>query len=229
MAKILLIEDDAVLAAHLKDALSKYKHHVDHVADGNDGLYWLTSQPYSVVIVDWNLPGIDGTEICKRYRQKGGTTPILMLTGRNTDSEIVVGLDAGADDYLPKPFTLDVLKARLRALLRRQPSIEPNRIVNGELELDLVTSEAFINGQLVKLTRKEYAILELLVKEEGKFLTVEAMLDRIWPSGTEVSPEVIRSHINRLKNRLAALSPTAAEMIKTSYGMGYRIQRPQSE
>ncbi len=114
MAKILLVEDDEVLAGHVKESLTgRYGHHVDHVIDGNDGLYWLTYESFALAILDWNLPGLAGTDICRQFRQSGGQTPILMLTGNDQDHHVIQGLDSGADDYLAKPFKMDVLRARM--------------------------------------------------------------------------------------------------------------------
>lgn len=225
MAKILLVEDDQGLASFVKTSLHGYGHEVDHIADGVEGLYWLTHESYSVAIIDWNLPNMEGPEICSKFRERGGQTPILMLTGKDKDSEVVKGLDSGADDYLAKPFKMDVLRARLRALLRRQPTTESNRIIVGEIEIDQLSSECYVGGTLIKLTRKEFSILELLMRETPKYFTSEEILRRVWPSSSEASPESIKSHIARMKARVAAVSPQAAEMVKSSYGLGYRIEK----
>lgn len=226
MAKILLIEDDVELAEHIRDSLTGFNHQVDHTSDGKDGLKKLTSLAYALAIVDWNLPSMEGSEICAQFRAQGGATPILMLTGKQDTADVVRGLESGADDYLTKPFAMNILRARLRALLRRQPDLVPNTLALGELELDSLTSEILIKGKPVKTTRIEFSILELLMQQSGRYISSEAILSRVWSSDTTVSPESVRCHITRLKKRLAAVSPSCADMIQSNYGRGYKIELP---
>lgn len=226
MAKVLLIEDDAVLSNVLRQSLLARLHEVDHVADGKTGLYWLENEHYAAAIIDWELPHLSGVEICRQYREKGGATPILMLTARGATRDKVAGLDAGADDYLAKPFELEELHARLRAMMRRKgkSEFESDRIVVGDLEIDTVNREVHIQGHRIQITRKEFGILELLARHANTTLSAETIVQRAWPSDSDTSPEVVRTHIARLRNKLRSQSEGAGELIKVIYGVGYKFE-----
>lgn len=224
MAKILLVEDNESLASMLKTALEGAKYEVDWVASGTEGLYWLQHEHYSVAILDWQLPGTTGIDICRTFRSQGGTTPILMLTGKDKTEDLVEGFDAGADDYIAKPFEMGELQARLKNLLRRNPSTHSDSLLVAGIELRPGSGEVLIGDKQVKLTRKEFNILELLMRNPGHPFTVDAIMQRVWPSDSDASPEGVRSHITRLRQRIAAASEENANTIEAVYGMGYRIK-----
>lgn len=224
MAKVLLVEDDQILAAFLCNSLSSRMHSVDHLTNGQEALYWLQNRQYEVAIIDWNIPGISGIELCKRFRDLGGRTPILLLTGKSGLKDKVTGLDAGADDYLAKPFELDELHARLRALARRKGEIRSNHLTIGDLELDKDNGEVTLCGEKVQITRREFMILELLAENPDQTFSSEAIVDRIWPCSSEISSEVVRCHITRLRQKLSRISESAKPSIKSVYGLGYRLE-----
>lgn len=222
MAKILLIEDDTQLARTLVEALSAYD--VDHVDDGSKGLAWLESCHYEGAIVDWQLPSMTGVELCKKFRQNGGTTPILMLTSKNRTSDQVSCLDSGADDYLSKPCDITVLLARVRALLRRAPNVKSEVITIGRLSLDTRQRVVSVDQHPLKLTKREYAIIELLIRAKGEPIHPSAILERVWPSDCDVSPESVRCHIARIRTQVGKLSQEAADSIQSIYGVGYLVK-----
>lgn len=221
--KILLVEDDITLAEMVVDWLVSKNNEVDHLTNGTEGLEWLTRQHYSLAILDWELPGLSGVEVCKRYRARGGALPILMLTGRKGTDDIVDGLESGADDYLAKPFELPELFARIRALLRRPGHVTSSTITAGALELDPKTGKVCKGNEEIVLSRKEFAVLEYLMTNPGRIYSAEALLDRIWPTEAETSAETVRCHITRLRAKLASVGEDT--LIKTVYGMGYKLEK----
>lgn len=227
MAKILLIEDDLALAQVVKGSLETNTHHVDLLTDGKEGLLWLKNESYDLAIVDWNLPGLPGVSICQEYRNSGGTIPILMLTGKQGVNDIVTGLDSGADDYLSKPFKIDELLARLRSLLRRLPSVQAQRVRLHNVEIESGGANVKVDGVQIDLPRKEFAILELLMRNPGIVFSIETIMDRAWPSDSESSPENIRCHITRLRKKLEDVSSGSSNFIKTVYGCGYKAEPEQ--
>jgi DNA-binding response OmpR family regulator len=227
VAKILLIEDDLPLSLFLKEALISKLHHVDHVADGDDGLHWLRSQPYAAAIVDWDLPGMSGIDLCKSFRAAGGSTPILMLTGKEKLKDKITGLDAGADDYLIKPFELDELHARVRALLRRKDKqFESMQLTVGDISLDSESGTVVVASKRVQLTRREFGILEVLMQQPDETIAADTIIERVWPTDSDASPDLLRCHLTRLRTKLKQVSESAAQSIKAVYGLGYRLERP---
>lgn len=230
MAKILLIEDDLALAGFLRESLENKMHEVDHVADGSEGLLWLRHSKYAAAIVDWQLPGLNGREICRQFRSQGGTTPIIMLTAKNDTPDVVDGLEAGADDYLTKPFQMPELHARLNSLLRRSPTINSRQIKVGDLELDLDTGILRVGTNCTPiLTRKEVGILELLMRNPERPFSADAILEHVWSTESVSGTETVRTHVNRLRKHLSAISPDLAEVIESIYGIGYRFNQPRSQ
>lgn len=225
MPKLLLVEDDVMLAKIVKASLESAKHHVDLTENGTEGFDWLKHEHYDTAIIDWELPGLKGTEICRQFRSCGGTTPILMITGKDKTKDLVEGLDSGADDFIAKPFELEELHARLRSLLRRSPHLDTVVVLKyGQIELNATTGNVTVSGQQINLTRKEFAILELLLRHPGSVFDGNAIMERVWPSDSDTSPEIIRCHITRLRRRLAEASATAGESIRSVYGMGYKLE-----
>lgn len=219
MAKILLVEDEEAVSRSIKEWLELENHIVDVVPDGTQGLDWLTLSFYDLAILDWNLPGLSGIEICQKFRSQGGTVPILVLTARNRVGERRAGLDAGAEDYLCKPFDLEELSARVRALLRRSPNTENEKISLGPLTLDRRQCAVWKDGRNVPLKRMEFRLLELFMRRPNHVFSVEALVDQLWSSSTEATSGTVRTHIQRL--RMALGSEDDPCPIETVQGQGY--------
>lgn len=221
MAKILFVEDDKNLALLLKEWLEDEQHAVDIVEDGAEALDRLRLYPCDVVILDWQLAGeLSGVQVCEKYRASGGTLPVIMLTGRNTVSDKMQGLDAGADDYLAKPFEPEELSARLRALLRRPAIFKSDVLRVGELSLDRKLLSVKRGEQPIELLPKEFALLQFFMQYPGETFSAEAIIERVWPSESDASPDTVRVHLAKLRQKLG----TAGEMIKTVHRVGYKLE-----
>lgn len=220
--KILIIEDDDRIAKPLAEDL-KHQHHVVEIArDGIEGLEYTQSSNYDLILLDLMLPRLDGITLCKRLRAAKYNALILMLTARDTTSDKIIGLDAGADDYLVKPFELEELAARIRALSRRSTEIHQPILIHGDLQLDPSTCIVNYAGKVLSLTRKEYMILECFLRNPKQLLTRSAILDKLWEIDKLSREETIKTHITNLRKKLrAAGSPE--DFIETVYGIGYRL------
>jgi DNA-binding response OmpR family regulator len=222
--RILVVEDDAQLAEVLTEALIDCHHVVDSVNDGESAWEWLTSSlEYDLIVMDVTLPKVDGITLCKRLRDRNITTPVMMLTARDTIADKIVGLDAGADDYVVKPFDLQELMARIRALLRRGSTAAATGLVWGDLRLNSSTYEVSYDGQDLHLTPKEYALLELLVTSGRRVLSRAGIIDRIWSSQEPPSEETVKSHIKGLRQKLKTAG-APEDLIETVHGLGYRLK-----
>lgn len=220
MAKILVVDDDTALADMMSAWLRNSRYIVDVVYDGRDAGQMLGSFGYDLLILDWELPGADGIEICTAYRAAGGLSPILFLTGRGDLQSKVQGLDAGADDYLPKPFEFGELLARVNALLRRSPAAPVEVLSAGELRLELVSREATFAGEKVALTAKEFVVLEFLMRNPDQPFSSRNILETVWPSDADVSEDTVRSTIRHLRKKLMREGNTVP--IET-VGKGYKL------
>lgn len=220
MAKILLVEDDEDLCLTICDRLRAEQHVIEVVHDGKEGADRLRFYSYDFVILDWNLPGKIGPEICREFRSAGGSTPILMLTGRTEVQEKETGLDAGADDYLTKPFSTRELAARIRAILRRPQMVLDDTLQEGTVALNTVKHTVTVNGANVHLHPKEFAILELLMKHKNQVFSAESLLDRLWKSESEATIDSVRTTIKRLRQKV---DQGESSLIKTVHGIGYKI------
>ncbi|HEY9712089.1 MAG TPA: response regulator transcription factor [Chroococcales cyanobacterium] len=228
MAKILIVEDDKALSALVVDWLTNQKDVPEPVYEGVEGLERLKLYKYDAVILDWDLPGISGPEICRRFRDDGGETPILMLTGKREIHEKTTGLDAGADDYLTKPFAMEELSARLRALLRRSGGaggVTKSILTAGHVALDPVSRVVTSNGKELTLQPKEYSLLEFLLRHPNQPFSAEALLDRVWSSESDASPDTVRLQIMRLRNKIDI--DGSESMIRTIHRVGYVLVPPQ--
>jgi two-component system, OmpR family, response regulator PhoP len=222
MAKILLAEDDLALATTIKDWLEFEKNTVEAVKDGAAALDNLLSLEYDVAILDWNLPQMTGVEVCQKYRAKGGAIPIILLTGKNSVKEKEEGLDAGADDYLTKPFHPKELAARLRAMIRRSTGFVPDVVSVGPLTLDRDKRVVLKDGKPVHLQPMEYTLLEFFMKNQNQVYSPETLLAKLWDANSDVSLDAIYTCIRRLRKKLDS-ADAADSIIRTVHGVGYGI------
>lgn len=221
MAKILLVEDDLDLCTTICDRLKAEQHLIEVVHDGKEGADRLRLYSYDFVILDWNLPGMIGPEICREYRHRGGSTPVLMLTGRGEVQDKETGLDAGADDYLTKPFSTRELAARIRAILRRPAAVLDDCLTEGNVTLNTVKHTVQVAGEPVHLHPKEFAILELLLKNRTQVFSADALLDRLWKSESDATVDSVRTTIKRLRQKIDREGQSS--LIKTVHGIGYKV------
>ncbi|GAB1544483.1 response regulator [Scytonema sp. NUACC21] len=224
--RILLVEDDESLADALKNTLIKQHYLVDVASDGQSGWELAEAFAYDLILLDLMLPKLDGIKFCKQLRQQGKGTPILLLTAQDTSTNKVMGLDAGADDYMVKPFNLQELLARIRALLRRG-SISGSPVLEwGFLHLDPSHCEVTYNGQLLHLTSKEYALIELFLRNSRRIFSQSALLNHLWSFEEPPLENTVRAHIKSLRQKLKQAG-AEADLIETVYGQGYRLKTKQ--
>ena len=226
MSKILVVEDDLVFSYLIQYHLELEHYVVEAVKTGAEGLSRLEQRIFDLAILDWMLPDMLGLDVCKKFRASGGTTPILILTAKNTSEEKAAGLDSGADDYLVKPFDPTELLARLRALLRRPAGFTSKVLRIADLELDTSTYRVTRGGKEIELALKEIAILELLMKHPNQRFTAEAMVQRLWRSDAAASVETVRTHMKTLRKKLNDTDTNS--LIRTTRHLGYRIVDDQS-
>lgn len=219
MSKILLVEDDSDLAGMVKLNLLREHSTVEVVHSGEDALDVLAVSAYDLIILDWNLPGKSGIEVCQWYRQHGGTSPVLMLTGKSADVDKEKGLDGGADDYLTKPFSMRELAARVRAVLRRSSTVTSNILTHGSYKIDPFKFHIEKGGAPVTLQPREFALFEFLMRHPGEVFSAEALLERIWRSDSEATLDALRACIKRIRKKL-----DDPDVIETVHGVGYRLK-----
>jgi two-component system OmpR family response regulator len=223
MAKILLIEDDREITIVIRGWLQSQSHTVEVVHDGREGMDRLRTCQYDVILLDWELPNQSGIDILNTYRNEGGTTPILMMTGKRSVDEKEAGLDGGADDYLTKPFHMKELSARIRSLLRRaSPHVQSNVLTVGDLVLDPAKHKLRKNGVEIVLLPKEFALLEFLMRHPDDVFSGEVLLQRVWHSESEATVEAIRTCIKRLRQKIDGDSE--GSIIETLSRIGYRLR-----
>lgn len=222
--QILLVDDETELSDPLRHILSQEGYEVEVADNGLLGLELTQKKNYDLLILDWMLPHCSGVEICQRLRQQGSTTPVLLLTAKDTLDDRVMGLDAGADDYLVKPFQLRELLARVRALLRRSPNFEPNltqRLKFADLELDLENQVAYRQGRAIALSEKENQLLAYLLKHPGQLLTHEQIYQHLWGEGEAPNSNVLAALMRLLRRKIEA--GAEKPLISSVYGKGYRF------
>ncbi len=221
---LLLVEDDDRLARAVQRIFAAEGHVADWVADGDEALLQADMEPYDIFVVDVMLPSIDGFEVTRRLRASGKSTPILMLTARDAVRDRVAGLDAGADDYLVKPFAPEELLARVRALGRRQVVVspEPDILRVADLELNVRTREATRAGRRIDLTAKEFVLLEALMRHAGHVMTRSRLLDTVWNYEVLTDSNVVEMYIHYLRNKVD--KDFEQKLIKTVRGVGYAIR-----
>ncbi|MEZ5504181.1 MAG: response regulator transcription factor [Halioglobus sp.] len=218
---MLVIEDNMKLADNIVDYLSSCGHILDTAADGPGGLSLASSNSYDVIVLDLGLPGLDGISVCRRLREDGVSTPVIMLTAKGELEDRVNGLDSGAEDYLVKPVALAELDARIRAQHRRsRGGVQRKRLQVAHLELDEDTHEVTLAGQKIAMTRMDFAILRVLMRESPRTVTMGQLEEEVWEGSLPVS-DSIRTHIYRLRRALDHSSRQS--MIRTIHGVGYRL------
>ena len=225
MARVLLVDDDVRLSEVIEDWLTAEEHVVEYQSEGRGGWEKMSGSEYDVIILDWNLPDTTGPELCKRFREIGKTTPVLMLTGRNNIENKVEGLDAGADDYLTKPFNPKELSARLRALLRRfmaRTAASAGEILKaGPLSLDRKGRTVSNAGQELHLLPREFNLLEFFMLHPGQVFSANELMDNVWSEENESSPDTVRVHITKLRAKLGGAVEDSP--IKTVHRVGYKF------
>lgn len=220
--RILLVEDEHKIAQAIKEGLEQEGYAVDAVYDGETGLNTALNDDYDLFILDVMLPGIDGLQICQKIRAADNHRPILMLTAKDQNRDIVQGLDTGADDYLPKPFSFEVLLARLRALLRRPADNLGEVLKVADLSLNTVTKEVIRAGQPIQLSAKEYALLEYLLRNEYKVLSKNNIMTHVWDFDADILPNTVEVFIAYLRAKVDKPFK-GPSLIQTVRGFGYKL------
>lgn len=222
--KILLIEDDEILATQLTDYLTAQNYVIESVGDGKLGLEYVQAATYDLILMDLHLPGEDGIALCRQVRQVGYSGAILLQTTESDSDYKVAGLDAGADDYIVKPFSLNELSARIRALLRRPQTVTAPVLQWGEIQLNPITCQVSYANQPVALSPKEYNLLELFMRNPQRVFNSTMLLEQVWRFDETPGDETVRTHIKRLRQKLKQVG--AKDVIENIYGMGYRLKTP---
>jgi len=220
--RVLIVEDDVRIANFLKQGLEEEGYQVVTAQDGVSGLELAQAAPFGVIILDLMLPELDGYEVAKRLRREFNQTPILVLTARDSNQDIIRGLDLGADDYLTKPFALDVLMARVRAVSRRGPVPMPVIVRIGDLELDPLLHHASRAGQIISLTPLEFRLLEFLARSSPRVIPRNTILEEIWGYNTEVSPNNLEAFMHQLRTKIDRAP--LPKLIHTIRGIGYCLR-----
>ena len=220
--EILLVEDDGRVARLVERTLAEAGHHVEVAYDGPSGLARGVAGAYDLIVLDILLPGMDGLDVCRRLRRRSVRTPILMLTARDAVPDRVRGLDAGADDYLVKPFALEEFLARVRALERRSGDAADEVLQVGDLTLDPGRHEAWRGGRAIELTAKEFGLLAYLMRAPGRVLTKERIADHVWGYDSETTSNVVEVYIHYLRDKIDKGFPRP--LIRTVRGVGYTIK-----
>jgi DNA-binding response OmpR family regulator len=226
--RVLLVEDEPDLGTAIYRVLSREKYIVDWVQDGNEAWTYLDTQwvQYTVAILDWMLPGLSGIELCQRLRSHHHTLPVLMLTAKDRLEDKVTGLDAGADDYLVKPFGMAELLARLRALQRRSPQLQPQELQVGKLSLAYSTHSVCLphadgRQQAIALTTKEFQTLEYFMKHPNQVINSQQLMNQLWEARSEATSNVVAAQIRLLRRKLSEAG--CEGLIETVHGIGYRF------
>lgn len=219
--RILLVEDDPAQLEPLHAALMQAGHIVDGLEDGEEAQWLLEKKEYDLLILDWMLPKVSGLSLCRQYRSLGKTAPVLMLTAKDATPDKVVGLDAGADDYLVKPTDLIELLARVRALGRRSPVLQKDILSIGDLQLHLDSLSLTRGEANIQLSTREFQLVEFFFRHPGQVLSRDRIEQALWEWGAEPESNAVTTLVKRLRQRLQALD--AADWIETVYGMGYRL------
>ncbi len=220
--RILIAEDEIKVAEHLRQGLQAEGYAVDLAADGDEALWLAENHPYDVIVCDVMMPAKDGFTVVRHLRRKGMMTPVIFVTARGEVEDRVRGLDAGADDYLVKPFSLSELLARIRALLRRQRPQQANTLRVADLELDLVSRRARRGGDEIELTNREFALLEFLMVSSPKPVSKTAIVEHVWDQHFDSQTNVVNVYVNYLRRKLER--PGAKPLLHTVRGVGFALR-----
>lgn len=219
MARVLLVEDDKDLAQVIDELMRSENHILKTVHDGDEGSKVIAEDSFDLMILDWNLPGKTGLELCAEFRKAGGKTPVLMMTGKGEVNDKELGLDSGADDYVTKPFEMRELAARVRALLRRRVIETKSTVISsGNISIDPTRHKAYLGGEEVKLLPKEFALLEFFMRNPSHVFSSEALMNQVWKSEADASDQVVRQCLMRLRKKI----DRDGDVIKTVHGVGYK-------
>jgi DNA-binding response OmpR family regulator len=225
--RILIVEDEKRMADLLKRALQEEGYTVATAADGKSAVEMAQASQFELILLDIMLPGMDGFQVAQRLRREGNRVPILMLTARDATPDIVQGLDLGADDYLTKPFSFEVLLARIRALLRRGPASQSVKLRVGDLELDPGSHEVTRRGQAVNLTRTEFSLLEYLMRREGQVIPRDTLIEAVWGYDRNIESNTLDVFIRLLRSKVE--DDCGPRLIHTVRGIGYVARKQQTE
>jgi len=223
MVKVLVVEDDELVSGLISDCLKLDHYDVEVVANGKEASDRLKLYNYDLIVLDWQLPEESGMDVCQKYRASGGNTPIIMLTGKRSIDDKEAGLNAGADDYLTKPFNARELVARVRAVLRRPPSVTPSKLKVRDLELDPVSHEVTLGGEKLDLKPKEFTLLEFFMRNPNQVFSNNDILNRVWVSESDSSPQAVRTCMQRLRDKIDRKEQPS--IITTVYGVGYKLEQ----
>ncbi len=222
--RILIAEDEVKVAEHIRRGLAEAGYAVDVAGDGNEALWLADANPYDAMVLDVMLPGTDGISVVRQLRHKGKGTPVILLTARHELEDRIRGLDAGADDYLAKPFSMSELLARLRAVLRRQRADPVDRLRIADLELDLPSRTAHRRGEQIALTNREFALLEMLMIAAPKPVSKTAIVEHVWDQHFDSGTNVVNVYVNYLREKIDR--PGWVPLIHTVRGVGFVIKEP---
>ena len=225
--RILLVEDDHRVASFIRRGLKEENYAVDLAPDGEQALFLAQTEPYDLVILDLLLPKRDGLEVLRTLRSKRVNVPVLILTAKDGLEDKVAGLDAGADDYLTKPFGFEELLARVRALLRRRGDMAPTVLRITDLEMDTLRRQVVRQGKEIVLTNREYALLEFLMRHPNQVVTRSMLAEHVWEYGFDTFSNVIDVHIARLRRKID--EPFSSKLLQTIRGAGYRLEVPEKQ
>lgn len=218
--RVLVVEDDPDLSRQMKQALTDAGYAVDHAPDGEEGHFLGESEPYDAVLLDLGLPELDGVSVLKKWRAAGKTMPVLILTARGQWGEKVKGFDAGADDYVTKPFHMEEVLARLRALIRRSAGHASSELACGPVQVDTASGRVTVNGSSVKLTAQEFKLLAYMMHHQGKVVTRTELTEHIYDQDFDLDSNTIEVFVGRLRKKLGV------PIIHTQRGLGYRLAPP---
>lgn len=224
--KVLVVEDQPKIAGAISRGLKQEKYITEVCGDGEEGLAAALGSEYDLIILDRMLPGIDGVEICRKIRDAKIKTPIIMLTAKAQVSDRIEGLDAGADDYLAKPFSFEELLARIRALLRRPQDTVSNTLKVGDLTLDTLNFEVRRGKKRIKLTNTEYSLLEYLMRNEGRIMSKDKVIGHVWDFDADILPNTVEAYISSLRRKIDKPFK-GSPLIHTLRGFGYKVELEQ--
>ncbi len=223
MMRVLVVEDESKIARAIKKGLEQETFAVDVCMDGDEGLRFALDEPYDVIILDRMLPGLDGVAVCKELRAAGNQTPVLFLTAKDKVADRVDGLNAGADDYLVKPFAFEELLARVRTLLRRPPSLVSPVLACEDLHLNTQTFEVKRAGKEIQLTQREFALLEYLLRHPNRIVNKDTIIAHVWDYDADILPNTVEVYIGYLRSKIDKPFKKQPPLIHTVRGFGYKL------